>query len=127
MADNPFVGRWTYRSLLNEPDVAKPFDKLEFGRATLQIDDAPLEILRGTIGGPGWSLKLEGSREYGSPMRVRFQGKGVISGEQWVYDYDAFLVAHWPNGVNQRPALVGSVIRTVPHSGSQPGSVTPAG
>ena len=32
-----------------------------------------------------------------------------------VYDYEARLVPSWPNGVHQRPALVGSVIRTVPH------------
>jgi hypothetical protein len=29
--------------------------------------------------------------------------------------------------VRQRPAIVGSVIRTIPHSGSTPGSVAPAG
>jgi len=32
---NPFVGRWTYRSLLNDQDVTTDFDKLEFGRAWL--------------------------------------------------------------------------------------------
>src|SRR4051794_24611306 len=25
-------GRWTYRSFVNDPDIAKPFNELEFGR-----------------------------------------------------------------------------------------------
>jgi hypothetical protein len=82
MPQNPFVGKWTYRSLLNEPDVSVEFDKLEFGKGTIQInnDDAP-ELLTGTIGGPDWSLLLHGSRSYGSPAQVRFQGKGLVGGE----------------------------------------------
>ena len=127
-AKNPFVGSWTYRSLLNDPDVNKQFNDLEFGRGTIVIEDGPEEVLRGTIGGPGWSLALHGSRAYGSPMQVRFQGKGVVSGEEWVYDYIGWLVPVWPNSDDrlQRPAIVGSVVRTVPHSGSN-GGINPAG
>ena len=127
MSDNPFVGTWTYRSLLNDPDVNTDFDKLEFGRGTLVIREDAMQLLTGIIGGPGWSLDLKGSREYGTPMRARFQGVGVVGGEQWVYDYEGYLVSHWPNGVQQRPAIVGSVIRTIPHSGGEPGTVAPAG
>jgi hypothetical protein len=86
-----------------------------------------MQLLSGVIGGPGWSLTLKGLREYGTPMRVRFQGTGIVNGEQWIYDYEGYLVGHWPNGVQQRPAIVGSVIRTIPHSGSEPGTVAPAG
>jgi hypothetical protein len=50
----------------------------------------------------------------------------VVGGEQWIYDYEGYLVAHWPNGVQQIPALVGSVIRTIPHSSSN-GGISPAG
>ena len=81
----------------------------------------------GTIGGPGWSLALKGARAYGNPMYVRFQGVGIVSGEKWIYDYEGYLVPDWPNGVDQVPAIVGSVIRTIPHSGSQPNTVHPAG
>ena len=127
-AKNPFVGSWTYRSLLNDPDVNKQFNDLEFGRGTIVIEDGPEEVLRGTIGGPGWSLVLHGSRAYGSPMQVRFQGKGVVSGEEWIYDYIGWLVPVWPNSDDrlQRPAIVGSVVRTIPHSGSN-GGISPAG
>ena len=119
MADNPFVGSWTYRSFNNDPDVNKAFNDLEFGRGTIVIAEAPFAALVGTIGGPGWSLTLKGSRSYGAPIQARFQGTGVVGGEPWAYDYTAYLVPDWPNGVNQRAALVGSVVRTIPHSQGQ--------
>jgi hypothetical protein len=127
MSDNPFVGSWTYRSFLNDPDVNKAFNDLEFGRGTIVIEEAPMPTLKGTIGGPGWSLALKGARAYGNPMHVRFQGVGIVNGEKWIYDYEGYLVPDWPNGVDQVPAIVGSVIRTIPHSGSQPNTVHPAG
>lgn len=127
MSDNPFVGTWTYRSLFNVPDISVDFNSLELGRGTIDIREDAMQVLTGTIGGPGWSLNLQGSREYGTPMRVRFQGVGTVGGEKWIYDYEGYLVAHWPAGVQQRPAIVGSVIRTIPHSGSAPGTVSPAG
>jgi hypothetical protein len=128
MADNPFTGSWTYRSLLNDPDSSTPFDKLEFGVGTIVIEDAPSEVLSGTIGGPGWSLALRGSRSYGSPAQVRFQGKGLVGGEEWIYDYIGWLVPMWPNSTNalDRVAIVGSVTRTIPHS-SGTGGTAPAG
>jgi hypothetical protein len=105
-----------------------PFDKLEFGEGTIVIDDAPSMLLTGTIGGPGWSLVLRGSRGYGSPAQVRFQGKGLVSGEGWIYDYIGWLVPVWPNSTDllDWPAIVGSVIRTMPHSSSG-GGTAPAG
>jgi hypothetical protein len=129
MKDNPFVGTWTYRSLLNEPDVTTDFDKLEFGRGTIALTAPSSTTLRGTIGGPGWSLDLHGSIGYGSPGQVRFQGKGIVGGEEWIYDYIGWLVPVWPNSNDtlQRAAIVGSVVRTIPHSGSTPGTISPAG
>ena len=127
MSDNPFVGTWAYRSFLNDADVNKPFNDLEFGRGTIVIEEAPMQSLKGTIGGPSWSLTLTGVRAYGNPMYARFQGVGQVKGEQWIYDYEGYLVPDWPNGVDQIAAIVGSVIRTIPHSGSQPGTVNPAG
>ena len=105
MSDNPFVGNWTYRSFLNDQDVNKAFNDLEFGRGTIVIEEAPMQSLRGTIGGPGWSLALKGARSYGNPMQARFQGTGLVNGEKWVYDYEGYLVPDWPNGVGQsRPS-----------------------
>jgi hypothetical protein len=74
MSDNPFVGNWTYRSFLNDPDINKSFDALEFGGGTIVIEETPMQTLEGTIGGSGWSLVLKGARQYGNPMHARFQG-----------------------------------------------------
>ena len=57
-------------------------DSLLFGMGTIEIVDAPVTILEGTIGGSGWSLDLHGSRSYGNPMTVRFRGKGCIDGAE---------------------------------------------
>jgi hypothetical protein len=99
---------------------------LVFGYGTIKIVEAPTAILKGTIGGSGWSLDLTGSRSYGNPMEIRFQGKGVVSGAEWIYDYVGFLVPHWPNGNQQRPAMVGSIVRAIPHP-SGDGGTSPAG
>ena len=122
---NPFAGSWAYRSLDNDPDLSTGFDKLEFGRGTLVIAEAGPTQMGGTIGGPGWSLDLRGSIGYGSPMQARFQGKGNVSGELWIYDYIAWLVPAWPASAagQQTDALVGSVTRTIPHGTASAGVV----
>jgi hypothetical protein len=151
MSDNPFLGSWTYRSFLNDPSqfldaidsalenpaqlektpkqavaLLQQLDGLVFGHGTITIVEAPLAILKGTIGGAGWSLALAGSRSYGNPMEVRFQGKGIVGGAEWIYDYIGYLVPQWPNGVQQRPAMVGSIVRTIPHPSGN-GGTSPAG
>ena len=125
MADNPFVGSWTYRSLQNNPDINQDFNDLEFGRATLVINELNSTTLGGTIGGTGWSLNLHGSFGYGSPAQVRFQGRGVVGGQEWIYDYIGWLVPVWPNSTDaqQRMAIVGSVTRTIQHGQSPAGVV----
>jgi hypothetical protein len=61
---------------------------------------------------------LTGASSFGNPFAVRFQGRGASPGiEDFVYDYVGYLVPVWPNGVDQRPAIVGSVVRTEPHAG----------
>lgn len=129
MSENPFTGTWNYRSLLNNPDDVTDWNSLQFGSGMLVITAPSTDTLGGTIGGPGWSLNLHGSIAYGSPGQVRFQGRGLVGGEEWVYDYIGWLVPVWPNSNDtlQRAAIVGSVVRTVPHSGSEPGTVNPAG
>jgi hypothetical protein len=94
----------------------------------LNITQINTTTLGGTIGGPGWQLDLHGSFGYGSPMQVRFQGKGVVSGAEWIYDYIGWLVPVWPNSNRnlQYTAMVGSIVRTIPHPSGN-GGVAPAG
>ena len=112
-------GTWSYRSLINNPDLAVPFNDLRFGMGTLVLNEPDTGTVGGTLGGPGWSLELNGVVTPGDPEQVRFQGRGEIGGEIWVYDYLGFIVPDWPNGVDQVDAIVGSIIRTEPHSGGQ--------
>jgi hypothetical protein len=130
MKENPFVGTWAYRSLYNDPDLQKSFNDLQLGYGLLVIEDAPEMKLTGTIGyaADNWSLNLRGSRSYGSPAQVRFQGKGVNYGAEWIYDYIGWLVPVWPSSTDtlDRPAIVGSVTRTIPHPASK-GGISPAG
>lgn len=128
-SENPgdvLAGAWTYRSFLNDADPTLSFDELEFGQGTLILEPGPANVLGGTIGGPGWQLKLQGSIAYGNPYSVWFQGKGVVSGAEWIYSYVGYLSPHWPNGVDQVPALVGTIVRDIPHPSGN-GGVSPAG
>ena len=134
---SPFVGSWSYRSLLNDPTLAKtdpskdPADwaNLFFGYGTIVISEGGVpEELTGTIGGSGWSLDLHGSMSPGNPGQARFQGKGVVSGAEWIYDYIGWLVPVWPSSTSQLqpPTMVGSIVRTIPHPSGN-GGVAPAG
>ncbi|VXA99122.1 conserved hypothetical protein [Flavobacterium sp. 9AF] len=122
------TGLWTYRSFLSNPDVTADFDSLEFGRGTIKINEGPMQTFDGLIFGPGWELKLTGSIGYGNPFTVQFQGKGVVGGAEWIYNYVGYFVPNWVNGVNQRPALVGTIVRVIPHpTGANGDSTAPAG
>ena len=112
---NVFVGRWSYRSFLNEADLSVTPDKLLFGSGIIDITEGPMQILNGAIGGEGWKLDLHGSRSYGNPMTVQFRGKGVVGGAEWIYAYVGYLVPEWPDGVQQKTAMVGTVVRVIPH------------
>ena len=123
-AVDPFVGNWTYRSFLNDPDITKPFNDLKFAAAVLIFEKSAFGVLSGKLSFGDDFLKLTGAATYGNPFAARFQGVGatpgtIEDGKPWTYDYQGYLVPAWPNGIDQRPAIVGSVIRTVPHSGGQ--------
>jgi hypothetical protein len=123
------VGRWTYRSFRNLPDPAVPCEqgptRLLFGRGVLEIEPfAPGAFSGRLVFGETTVLRLTGTSSVGVPFAVRFQGIGEgADAEGWVYDYVGYLVPAWPNGVDQRLALVGSVVRTVAHGANPAGMV----
>ena len=125
-AVSPFVGSWTYRSFVSDPNLSTPTDKLLFGIGTMTLSVPAPDHLTGTLGGDDWRLDLKGGVAAGNPATIRFQGTGKIDGEEWVYDYLGFLVPVWPNGVSQRPAIVGTIVRTKAHSDGK-GGIAPAG
>jgi hypothetical protein len=122
---NALSGKWTYRSLINNPDLSADFNTLEFGRANLVLEISGGTIA-GTIGGTGWELKLHGAVQFGSPATLWFQGSGQVGGSPWVYDYLGYLVPQIPNGIGQVAAIAGSVTRAIPHPNGQ-GGTSPAG
>ncbi|MGB0506190.1 MAG: hypothetical protein ACPGGK_08330 [Pikeienuella sp.] len=109
------IGTWGYRSFVNDRDLLTPFGNLRFGLGVLKLEVAGPGRLAGSLGGRGWSLDIDGTI-FGGDDRVRFRGSGEIGGEEWVYDYDGWLTPAWPNGVDQIDAMVGSIIRVIPHS-----------
>lgn len=120
---NSLAGNWSYRSLINNPDLSTPFNDLRFGMGNLVLEEPTSGVVGGTLGGTGWSLDLDGTVTTGDPTKIRFQGRGEISGELWVYDYIGFLVSDWPNGIDQVDAVVGTIIRTEPHGTARAGFV----
>ena len=115
------TGRWTYRSFINNPDPASPFNDLRFAVAELVIEAfSPGDFSGRLVFAPDAEMALTGASSFGNPFAVRFQGRGASPGiEDFVYDYVGYLVPVWPNGVDQRPAIVGSVVRTEPHAGGE--------
>lgn len=122
------IGTWTYRSFLSNTNVGADFDSLEFGRGNIQIRPAAMQVFDGRIYGPGWQLELSGSINYGDPFSMRFQGKGLVGGAEWVYNYLGYLVPDWMNGEKQVPAIIGSIVRAIPHpTGPNDKSTAPEG
>ena len=119
-----FQGEWTYRSFVNVSDPAIAPNDLLFGLAVLALQESEQGAVTGTIGGNGWSLAITGQSVYEPGFAyVKFQGSGAVGAENWTYDYYGYLAPRWSNGVNQVPAIVGTVVRTAPHGGAPAGFV----
>jgi hypothetical protein len=126
-APNDVVGSWHYRSFLNENKQVSDLNTILFGEGDLTFEEAPPGVLTGTgdFGG-GLTMKYQGSVVHAGGITVRFQGVGAgASNKDWLYDYVGVLVPQWPNGVGQVPAIVGSVVRSAPHSNGSGGTAAP--
>jgi len=126
-----FAGQWTYRSFLNNPaevngDPAKAL-ALIFGEGIFTLAQNGHAITGKLDMGSGYALDLKGTVT-GSVAGATFAIAGLgIAGtptEGWEYDYHGGMAWPWPNGINQVPALVGSVIRAKPHGAGAPAGVT---
>ena len=123
MADTPIAGTWAYRSYLNTDQ--QPV----FGGGIMTFTTPSATTLKGTLDmGSGLVLDLDGTVTPGSdscPLTVHIIGNGrpKTDTDGWEYDYHGFLGFQWPNGVDQVPSLVGTILRAKPHNG-QPAGVT---
>ncbi len=124
------VGKWTYRSFHNNPTLigGDPNKALELIFAEAEFTFKPAgNAIEGTIDWPGGGLDLRGTIATGadgSPvLAISGMGRPGSGTDGWEYDYRAQFAYIWPNGVDQRPALVGTVIRAKPHDGAPAGYV----
>jgi len=120
------AGSWAYRSYYNIPLLSPNNQELELGQGELKIEISDEGYISGKIGGPGWSLELNGYMTEGNPVTLQFQGTGTVDNNPWVYAYIGYVVPHIPAGKEQVPAIVGAVTRVIPHPGGD-GTIHRAG
>lgn len=138
MTINDFTGKWTYRSFYNNTERDAKADDILLATADLKLEtegagglSTELESgddISGRISSGDSYLTVSGTAKSGNPPTIRLRATGVEGTPTagWIYDYLGWLTPSWPAGVEQRPAIVGTVIRTVSHLGAG-GAVRPAG
>ena len=132
----PLAGMWLYRSYHNRPDVVINDDKdsaakalsLLFGEGVMTLTTPSAGKIAGTFDmGGGYVLDLTGTVTTSATGRTAIHmvgpGRPNTPTAGWEYDYDAVVVEKWPKGVNQIPAIVGSVFRAKPHGPTAPAGV----
>lgn len=133
MIENGLVGKWTYRSFKNDPNmVGEDGQKalnLFFAEGTIAFEHVEHQLVKGTLSWDGKvQMHLAGNLYAGqgiSPATLVMTGIGIdnSSTQGWVYQYQGYPAPRWPGGVDQVPAIVGSVTRTVRHGSGQAGYV----
>jgi len=130
MPSSDLAGSWTYRSFLNDPTpTGGDPDKLAallFAEAEFRFEAVSETEFKGVIDWGSGGLDLSGTIQPGSaatPVAFAIVGLGRPGSQTdgWEYDYNGCLAYKWPNGVNQVPALIGSLIRAKPHNGAPAG------
>jgi hypothetical protein len=125
------TGRWTYRSYINAPSLvgADPRAALAliFGEGVLDFEAGDGDRFRGALGmASGYALTLEGEILPGDRTGFSIVGLGVdgTPTQGWRYDYRGVVGYEWPNGVEQVPSLLGTVVRVNAHGPSAPAGYT---
>jgi hypothetical protein len=124
-------GDWIYRSFRNTVQPVNELKDILFGQGDLHLDVPGTGFFQdGKLSfGPNYPMVVQGQAYVAPPntgnapsLVVAMQAFGVegTSTAGWVYAYQGFLVPSWPNGVEQRIALVGTVIRVVAHGPNSP-------
>ena len=102
---------------------------LVFGEGIMTFDPPSGNSISGNLDmGGGYLLDLKGTIQplAGTgvfALEIFGTGRAGTPTENWEYDYKAFTTPKWPNGINQIPAFVGTVIRAKPHGSSPAGYV----
>jgi hypothetical protein len=129
--DRMLTGKWTYRSYVNTPALVggdpQAAAELIWGEGVFDFELGEGERFGGTLDmGSGYALTLEGEVLPGDPSGFSIVGLGIdkTPTEGWRYDYHGAGGYEWPDGVDQVPSLVGTVVRVNAHGPSSPAGVT---
>ena len=125
------TGKWTYRSYRNtqalvgdDPQAALA---LIFGEGVFDFKAGEGNNFRGALGmSSGYALTLQGAILPGEWNGFSIVGLGVdgTPTQGWRYDYRGVVGYEWPNGVEQIPSLLGTVVRVNAHGPSAPAGYT---
>lgn len=129
------AGKWTYRSYHNSTalvgeDAAAAL-ALIFGEGVFDLSEDDSGAVRGTLDmGSDYALAISGIAGCAdggdAPQVFALIGRGIDGTPTagWRYDYRGVPAYSWPDGVNQIPCLVGSVVRVHAHGPGAPAGVT---
>jgi len=127
-------GKWTYRSFVNDQglvgDDAQKALNLIFGEGVFTFTESGPGRFHGTLDmGQNYVLNLSGEVRHDgprSPESYHIIGEGVAGSPTagWRYDYQCARGYHWPDGIDQIPSLVGTVVRVKAHGPQSPAGVT---
>lgn len=125
------AGKWTYRSYRNTPTLVGDDPQaalgLIFGEGVFDFEAGEGDQFGGAIDfGGGYALTLQGQILPGDPSGFSIIGLGVVGTptEGWRYDYHGVAGYEWPDGVDQVPSLLGTVVRVNAHGPSSPAGYT---
>lgn len=121
-------GSWTYRSFINNPIDSVSFDSLELAVAIMKLEVKENDSITGILDmGEYGNLTMRGkiTAHQSDILQFTLEGDGIpgTSTQGWIYNYFGYAVPKWSNGVDQVPACVGSLIRSVAHGTSKAGAV----
>ncbi len=125
-------GHWTYRSYRNltnlvgeDPQAALA---LSFGEGVFELHQSDDGRVEGGLGmATGYALRITGSVETtGDCLGFTLVGEGLdgTATAGWRYDYRGVVGYMWPDGVDQVPSLLGTVIRVKAHGPNAPAGYT---
>jgi hypothetical protein len=131
MSPQDLAGVYTYRSFLNLPQPAPDFNILRFGEAELSIAVGEDGSVTGTLAFPADPgagdrafMDMTGRATDGSPPALELEGIGRpgTGTADFDYKYCAYPAPAFADAVDERAALVGTVMRAKPHDGAPAGA-----
>lgn len=107
------AGTWIYRSLHNNSDINATPEQLRLAVSVIEIPPYTGNKFTGTSTSANWRHIIHGEVMGDRLIMRATQGDETTKG--WVYDYQAWIVPKWKNGIGQEVTFTGTVIRVNEH------------